>query len=106
MNCYIGQEFLEKLKKQSVEIFTKVKRNMKARVFEPIQSFYLSKRGLIETVNDQLKNIYQIEHSRHRKPANAFVNLLSGLIAYAFRPRKPSINNNNLSRFKLFLTPN
>ncbi len=55
------------------------------------QKFYLSKRGLVETVIDQLKNICQIEHSRYRKPANAFVNLISGLIAYALKKRKPSI---------------
>ncbi len=28
----------------------------------------LRKRSIIETVNDQLKNISQIEHSRHRSP--------------------------------------
>ena len=80
--CYLGKEFFEKLKAQSIEIFTKVKKNMKGRIINMTQQFYLSKRGLIETVNDQLKNICQIEHTRHRKPENAFVNLISGLIAY------------------------
>jgi hypothetical protein len=103
---YLGQEFWEKLKAQSIELFTKVKKNMKKKIIAPIQGFYLSKRGLIETVNDQLKNICQIEHTRHRKPANAFVNLVSGLIAYAFRPRKPSIKNNKLRKPILALTPN
>jgi hypothetical protein len=103
---YLGQEFLEKLKNQSMEIFTKVKKNMKKRILEPIQQFYLSKRGLIETVNDQLKNICQIEHTRHRKPANAFVNLLAGLIAYAFRPKKPSIRLDKLYGKYLSLTQN
>lgn len=103
---YIGQEFLEKLKSQSIEIFTKVKKNMKKRILEPIQQFYLSKRGLIETVNDQLKNIYQIEHTRHRKPENAFINLVAGLIAYAFRPKKTSITNNKFYRNFALLTQN
>ena len=45
----------------------------------------------IETVNDQLKNISEIEHSRHRSPANFLVNLISGLIAYMLKPSKPSL---------------
>jgi hypothetical protein len=50
----------------------------------------LRKRSLIETVNDQLKNISQIEHSRHRSVWNFMVNLFSGLIAYTYLPKKPS----------------
>ncbi|KIE06206.1 hypothetical protein NF27_BF00080 [Candidatus Jidaibacter acanthamoeba] len=45
---------------------------------------------------DQLKNRYQIEHSRHRSPVNAFVNIISGLIAYCFKNRKPSLKLNDL----------
>jgi hypothetical protein len=43
-------------------------------------------------VVDQLKNISQIEHSRHRSVANCFVNLLAGLVAYTWREKKPSLN--------------
>lgn len=52
----------------------------------------LKKRALIETVNDELKNICQIEHSRHRSFENFLTNLLSGLITYSFFPKKPSLN--------------
>ena len=52
----------------------------------------LRKRSIIETVNDQLKNISQIEHTRHRSPANFLVNLLAGISAYTLQPKKPSIN--------------
>ncbi|MEW5804916.1 MAG: transposase, partial [bacterium] len=48
--------------------------------------------SLIETVNDELKNICQIEHTRHRSSANFLVNLISGLIAYTYLPKKPSLN--------------
>jgi hypothetical protein len=41
-------------------------------------------------INDHLKNICQVEHSRHRSPANFLVNRLGGLIAYCHLPRKPS----------------
>ena len=88
---YLGQEFFVKLKEQFIEIFTKVKKNMKTKTIGVAEKFYLGKRGVIETVIDQLKNCCQIEHTRHRKVENAFVNILSGLIAYAFRERKPSI---------------
>ena len=52
----------------------------------------LRKRAIVETVIDQLKNISQIEHSRHRSVANFVVNLIGGLTAYSLRPKKPMIN--------------
>jgi len=54
----------------------------------------LRKRAIIETVNDFLKNICHIEHTRHRCLANFFVNLLAGLVAYSFLPKKPSLRIN------------
>jgi hypothetical protein len=52
----------------------------------------LRKRSIIETVNDPLKNMSQIEHSRHRSPVNFFVNLIAGLVAYTFREKELSLN--------------
>ncbi|TFF35427.1 transposase, partial [Mucilaginibacter psychrotolerans] len=49
-------------------------------------------RSVIETVNDELKNICQIEHSRHRCFANFIANIVAGLIAYSLFPKKPSIS--------------
>jgi len=51
----------------------------------------LRKRAIVETIIDQLKNIFQIEHSRHRSPINFLVNLVSGPFAYCRQPRKPSL---------------
>ena len=51
----------------------------------------LRKRSVIETINDQLKNICQVEHSRHRSFTNFITNLISGLIAYTFFEKKPAI---------------
>ena len=51
----------------------------------------LRKRSVIETVNDELKNICQVEHSRHRSVGNFITNLIAGIIAYHFLPKKPSI---------------
>ncbi len=93
---YLGQSITQQLKKQAVDIFTKVRRNMKPRIMTATQKFFLSKRGIIETVIDQLKNCCQIEYSRHCSPVNAFVNIISALIAYSFKPRKPSIKFDKL----------
>ena len=62
----------------------------------------LRKRALIETIFDQLKNISQIEHSRHRSVVNFGVNLLAGLIAYTHQEKKPSLH---LSRQERQLLP-
>lgn len=51
----------------------------------------LRRHAIIESIIDQLKNISQIEHSRHRSPINFLVNLIGGLIAYCHQPKKPSL---------------
>jgi len=51
----------------------------------------LRQRSIIETIIDQLKNISQIQHSRHRSFVNCFVNILGGLIAYCDQQNKPGI---------------
>lgn len=59
----------------------------------PLQDkIILRKRAVIESVNDELKNICQIEHTRHRSFTNFITNLIAGLLAYSFLPKKPSIN--------------
>lgn len=96
--AYLGLPLINKLKAQSIEIFTKVRRDMKQRLRTMTQDFFLSHRhrGLIETVIDQLKNCCQIGHSRHRSPTNAFVNIVLGIIAYCFKLPKPSIKSNRI----------
>ena len=59
---------------------------------EEMDKILLRKRSLIETVNDQLKNISQIEHSRHRSLTGFMVNVVCALIAYTWQPKKPSLN--------------
>ena len=57
-----------------------------------IDKILLRKRSIIETVNDQLKNISQIQHTRHRSVSNFLVNVIAGLIAYTNQDKKPSLN--------------
>ena len=51
----------------------------------------LRKRSIMESVNDELKNMVQVEHSRHRSFHNFFNNLMAGLAAYCFFPKKPML---------------
>jgi Transposase DDE domain len=89
---YIGQALGRHLRERyGIELITKLRRNMKNRLMLMSDKLWLRRRGLIETVNDQLKNIAQIEHTRHRSPTNFLVNLLSGLISYCQQPKKPSV---------------
>jgi hypothetical protein len=64
---------------------------MKNRLMIMSDKLLLRKRALIVTINDQLKNISQIEHTRHRSPINFVVNVLAGLIAYCHQPKKPAL---------------
>jgi hypothetical protein len=65
---------------------------MKNRLVPLSDKWLLRKRAIIETIHDQLKNISQIEQSRHRSCANFLVNLLAGLLAYCHQPKKPSLH--------------
>ncbi|MBW4528798.1 MAG: transposase [Phormidium tanganyikae FI6-MK23] len=76
-----------------IQLITKLKRTMKQRLMPLNDRLLLRKRAITETIIDQLKNISQIEHSRHRSPVNCFVNILGGLIAYCHQPKKPTIAN-------------
>jgi hypothetical protein len=89
---YISQTLCETLCEQQLHLVTKLKRGMKNRLMTMFDKIMLRKRAIIESVTDQLKNISQIEHSRHRSVVNFFVNLIAGLIAYTHREKKPSLN--------------
>lgn len=89
---YIGKDLFENLFVDGVHLVTKIRKNMKNSLMLLNDKIMLKKRALIETVNDELKNICQIEHTRHRSFDNFLANLLSGLIAYSFFPKKPSLN--------------
>lgn len=89
---YISSKLFEELLSQNLQLITKVRNNMKNKLMDICDKILLRKRSIIETINDQLKNISQIEHTRHRSPANFLINLLSGLIAYCHQKKKPCLN--------------
>jgi hypothetical protein len=65
---------------------------MKNKLMDMTDKILLRKRAVIESVNDFLKNICQVEHSRHRSIINFLVNILAAISAYSFLPHKPSIH--------------
>ena len=90
---YISQPLFEKLlREKHIALITGLKKNMHTN--KPMlaeDALFLRKRSIVETIIDQLKNISQIEHSRHRSPQNFLVNLICGLIAYCHQPKKPAL---------------
>jgi hypothetical protein len=89
---YISKKMAAELAEMGINFITKTRRNMKKIKRSSFEKFFLAKRAIVEAVIGQLKEICQIEHSRHRKPDNFLVNLLAALVAYTLKPRKPSIN--------------
>jgi hypothetical protein len=88
---YLSQPLTEQLLMQGIHLVTRLKSKMKNRLILLADKLLLRKRSIMETITDQLKNISQIEHTRHRSLANFMVNILCGLIAYSHQPKKPSL---------------
>lgn len=101
---YISKELFSRLFVDGIQLITKLKSNMKGAIMSVSDKVLLRKRAIIETINDELKNIAQVEHSRHRSFQNFVVNMLGAIAAYCFFPKKPCINiikvtDNQLSLF-------
>jgi hypothetical protein len=94
---YLSLPLLKQLQTAfGVELITPRRKNMKKLELPLIDKVRLRKRAIVETIIDQLKNISQIEHTRHRSPVNFLVNLVCGLIAYCHQPKKPSLQLDKL----------
>lgn len=100
---YIGKNLMQMLFVDGLQLITSIRNNMKNSLMTMTDKILLRKRSVIETVNDELKNICQIEHSRHRSFGNFLVNIISALIAYSFLPKKPSIKYQTLKTNQLIL---
>jgi hypothetical protein len=89
---YISRALFNKLWQRGLHLITGIRRNMRNYLMPLADKLMLRKRFVIETVLDILKCDMGLEHSRHRSVINAMVHILSCLVAYAFRPGKPSIS--------------
>jgi len=98
---YISTSLAGKLKENGMRLVTRVRKNMKAALHTTLEALVLSKRGIVETVIEQLQSICHIDHTRHRSPDNFVANLLAGLIAYTFKPIKPTVSFDELQKMPL-----
>ncbi len=90
---YLSEALTQELLKQyMVQLVTKLRKTIKAKLMDEMDKYFLRKRAIIGSLYDQLKNISQIEHSRHRSLTDFMINLMAGLIAYSLQPKKPSLN--------------
>jgi DDE family transposase len=88
---YISAPLTTLLFEQGLQLITRLRKNMKDHLMPLSDKLLLRKRAIIESIIDQLKNISQIEHSRHRSPTNFVVHVLAGLIAYSHQDKKPGL---------------
>lgn len=88
---YISKALSDMLFGNGIQLITAVRRNMKSKALSNEEKLLLRKRSVIETVNDELKNICQVEHTRHRSVSGFLINIMSAIAAYSFFPKKPSI---------------
>ena len=91
---YVSTPLTALLFEQGLQLITRLRKNMKNRLMHLSDKLLLRKRAIIESIIDQLKNISQIEHSRHRSPINFVVHLVAGLIAYSHQDKKPGLHLN------------
>ena len=89
---YISAPLTHLLFEQGLQLITRLRKNMKNQLMPLSDKLLLRKRAIIESIIDQLKNISQIEHSRHRSPTNFVVHLIAGLIAYSHQDKKPGLH--------------
>lgn len=89
---YLSKALWEMLFADGIQLFTKLRKNMKGHIMELKDKILLRKRAIIETINDELKNLCQVEHTRHRSVNNFIINILGALSAYSFFPKKPTLN--------------
>ena len=89
---YISQSLFGKLFDDGIHIVTGLRSNMKQRVMPLYDKIMLRKRSIIESINDMLKNVARLVHTRHRNILNFLMNLLAAMGAYCFFAVKPEVN--------------
>ena len=89
---YISKTLSDLLFGNGIQMVAKPKKNMKNINLSQSDKILLRKRAIIECVNDELKNICKIQHTRHRSIGNFLINIMAALATYSFFPKKPSLN--------------
>lgn len=97
---YICKDLFSRLFVDGIQLVTKLRSNMRGQIMSVSDKVLLRKRALIETINDELKNMAKIEHTRHRSVIGFTVNLMAGLAAYSFFPKKPMIDVDRVPQYE------
>lgn len=84
-------KFFEHFLQKGVQIITKIRKNMKNSLMQMTDKLWLRKRAVIESINDILMSVLDIDHTRHRSPWNAIIHAIAGITAYSYYPQKPSV---------------
>lgn len=100
---YISKDLAEKLASQDIQLITTLKKGMKKQAIEVFDKLMLRKRSIIETINGQLKNCFDLEHSRHRSLWNFLSNVVASLVAYSYQYKKPSPDLRNANLIPLLI---
>lgn len=98
---YVSKMLSDILWGNGISLITKPKKNMKGINISQEDKILLRKRAIIECVNDELKNMCNLQHTRHRSINNFLINIMGTLCAYAFFPKKPSLNITYQSQLQL-----
>jgi hypothetical protein len=84
-------KFFEHFYDQGIQLIAKIRKNMKNAIMKFTDKCWSRKRAVIESVNDLLMSVFDIDHTRHRNPWNAVTHVIAGVAAYSFYPEKPSV---------------
>lgn len=87
----VNQAVFEKLYQKGVKLVTKIRKNMKNKLMDIEDKILLRKRGVIESVNDILKEHLQMKHTRHRSLWGFILHIFTSITAYQMREKKPKI---------------
>ena len=88
---YISKNLFEEMMAIGLRIVTALRTKMKNKIMTFNDNELLKKRSMIESVFHILKDILQVNHTRHRSPVNFMVNIIAALSAYCLYPNKPGI---------------
>lgn len=95
---YISQTLFNELFIRGLQLITGIRSNMKNKLMPLFDKLMLRKRPIIESINNQLKNVFQVEHTRHRSVINGFINILSALVAFTHHDSKPCLGSTDFHK--------
>jgi hypothetical protein len=88
---FLSQPAFEYFYEQGLKIVTTIRSNMKNKLVPVLERLMLMKRGVIESVNDLLMTLCDIDHTRHRSPINCITHAYAGVAAYTYLDKLPSV---------------